>query len=563
MLMDKSFKIILLALTVLGLLACKPENKTPEKDGTVHISGGINVPEGILEPEDWFAWGSDAAIGLFSAENVNAKYRLSSGAGQQSALFEGEKEGNITAHETVAAYFPYREGLSSSSLDVDVRGQKWKEGDRLPVELLLASCEADDPSNIHLSFAPALPIVVFRVKNAGEESISLQSVSLESEQAIFPERGKVDILSANPYVKAVGTQKQSLGVSMESAAALESGASVNIPLSLIPVDPGKFNVVLRGNGLEVSIEKSVSGGFKAGNVYFIDINLTEEGAEEDALTVLSFNIRFLDDNRPDYDYESGGQPWAVRRPAVKAFFYQNMPDVVGLCEVRRTQYSNLVEDFGEEWFIYCPGRISGGNMTKTSDESVGLMFRKTRFKELDHGCFWLSNSPNEIASKLTGQDYPMIVSWMHIEEKARPGKDMWFFSAHISWPISENLSLPDQEVEILLKQIEYLTDIDREDFKTSSTPVFVVGDLNNAPGASAINTLGGLFYDARLTCPETSSTYRKTYNAYGDDKGQKILDYIFYTAGSPKEYIVDNSTDYAEGVFYISDHYPVLFKLTY
>lgn len=279
----------------------------------------------------------------------------------------------------------------------------------------------------------------------------------------------------------------------------------------------------------------------------------------DGITVGSFNVRFLDDNRPEYDYKFGGQPWPVRRPAVKAFFEQKIPDIVGLQEVRRTQAADLEKDLGSDWFIYCPGRLSGGRMVRTSDESVGVMYRKARFNMLDHGCFWLSESPSDTASSRLGQSCPMITSWLRLEEKSHPGKDIWFFSAHISWSVEANPQLPDQEVETLLAQIEKLTGIKREEFK--SAPIFLVGDLNNSAEKSAIRTLSNWFNDARLSCPENEATSRKTFNSWGKEKSAGIIDYIFYGEGKPEEYIVDNAA-YAPDVSFISDHYPVLMRLT-
>ena len=279
--------------------------------------------------------------------------------------------------------------------------------------------------------------------------------------------------------------------------------------------------------------------------------------DEDRLTVASFNVRFLDDNRPEYDYKFGGQPWGVRRPAVKAFFEQNDIDVAGLQEVRRTQAADLEEDLGNEWFIYCPGRLSGGRMARTSDESTGVMYRKSRFKLLGHGCFWLSDTPADTASLRKGQKYPIITSWLHLEDKN--GEQFWFFSAHISWSVEENPELPDQEVETLLCEMEKLTGLNRADFRTS--PVFLVGDLNNSPEESAIKTLKGYFRDARASSPETESTDRKTFHSWGKEKGSGIIDYIFYGAGKPLEYVVDNA-NYCPEVKFISDHYPVLFKLS-
>ncbi|MBO4670495.1 MAG: endonuclease/exonuclease/phosphatase family protein [Bacteroidales bacterium] len=279
--------------------------------------------------------------------------------------------------------------------------------------------------------------------------------------------------------------------------------------------------------------------------------------DEDRLTVASFNVRFLDDNRPEYDYKFGGQPWSVRRPAVKAFFLQNDIDVAGLQEVRRTQAADLEEDLGDEWFIYCPGRLSGGRMVRTSDESTGVMYRKSRFKLLDHGCFWLSDTPAGTASLRKGQNYPIITSWLHLEDKK--GEQLWFFSAHISWSVDENPELPDQEVETLLSEMEKLTGLNRADFRTA--PIFLVGDLNNSPEKSAIQTLKGRFRDARTSCPETESTERKTFHNWGKEKGSGIIDYIFYGTGKPLEYIVDN-TSYAPEVKYLSDHYPILLRLS-
>ena len=277
----------------------------------------------------------------------------------------------------------------------------------------------------------------------------------------------------------------------------------------------------------------------------------------DTLTVASFNIRFLDDNRPEYDYKFGGQPWSVRRPAVKAFFQQNDIDIAGLQEVRRTQAADLEEDLGDEWFIYCPGRLSGGKMVRTSDESTGVMYRKSRFNLLGHGCFWLSDSPADTASLRTGQRSPIITSWLHLEDKA--GRELWFFSAHISWSVKENPELPDQEVETLLSEMEKLTGQKRADFRTA--PIFLVGDLNNAPEESAIQTLEKWFRDARNCCPVNESTDRKTFHSWGKEKGSGIIDYIFFGSGKPLEYTVDNA-NYAPEVKFISDHYPLLMRLS-
>ncbi|MBP5721727.1 MAG: hypothetical protein J6W82_11800 [Bacteroidales bacterium] len=75
---------------------------------------------------------------------------------------------------------------------------------------------------------------------------------------------------------------------------------------------------------------------------------------EDGIVVGTFNVRFLDDNRPEYDYRFGGQPWPVRRPAVKAFFEQKCPDILGLQEVRRAQAADLEEDFGQNGSSIAP-----------------------------------------------------------------------------------------------------------------------------------------------------------------------------------------------------------------
>lgn len=286
-------------------------------------------------------------------------------------------------------------------------------------------------------------------------------------------------------------------------------------------------------------------------------------SKTDELLVGSFNVRFLDDNRPDYDFKFGGQPWPVRRPAVKAFFEKNPIDIMGLQEVRRAQAADLEEDLGDEWFIYCPGRYSGGKMVRTSDEAVGLMYRKSRFNLLGYGRFWLSDSTEVAGSKRLGQSSPIVTSWVHLEEKARPGKDLWFFSAHISWSVAANPELPDQEVETLLSEMERLTGISRTEFRSCATPVFLVGDLNNTAEESSIRTLGSFFNDARTSSPVSESTGKQTFNCYGNEGKAAIIDYIFFGTGKAVEYIVDDSKNYDPEVKFISDHYPLLFRLSY
>ena len=66
---------------------------------------------------------------------------------------------------------------------------------------------------------------------------------------------------------------------------------------------------------------------------------------------------------------------------------------------------------------------------------------------------------------------------------------------------------------------------------------------------------------AQSVCKETESTCRNTFNAWGKEKSAGIIDYIFYGTGKPEEYIVDNAT-YDPDVTYISDHYPVLLRLS-
>ena len=111
--------------------------------------------------------------------------------------------------------------------------------------------------------------------------------------------------------------------------------------------------------------------------------------------------------------------------------------------------------------------------------------------------------------------------------------------------------------------MERLTGISRTEFRSCATPVFLVGDLNNTAEESSIRTLGSFFNDARTSSPVSESTGKQTFNCYGNEGKAAIIDYIFFGTGKAEEYIVDDSKSYDPEVKFISDHYPLLLRLSY
>ncbi|OYR58705.1 endonuclease/exonuclease/phosphatase family protein [Halorubrum halodurans] len=122
------------------------------------------------------------------------------------------------------------------------------------------------------------------------------------------------------------------------------------------------------------------------------------------IRVLSYNVRY--DNRHD-----GHDAWHARRDGVVDLVRFHRPDVVGFQEPLPRQRADLRERLPEYEFL---GR---GRKRDGDGEGCPIGVRTDRWRPVDDGTFWLSETPAEPS---VGWDaaHPRIATWARIRPRA-------------------------------------------------------------------------------------------------------------------------------------------------
>ena len=141
-------------------------------------------------------------------------------------------------------------------------------------------------------------------------------------------------------------------------------------------------------------------------------------AEPADLSVVSFNIRY---GRAD----DGDDSWPYRKDLVAGTLADRRPDVFGVQECLGEQAAFLQEAF-PDYRMTGVGRDDGAQ----EGEMCALFTRKGRFTVLDQGTFWLSEAPDEVASRGWDAALPRICTWVMLADRAGRPDTLFVFNAH-------------------------------------------------------------------------------------------------------------------------------------
>lgn len=144
------------------------------------------------------------------------------------------------------------------------------------------------------------------------------------------------------------------------------------------------------------------------------------GADEErpALRVMSFNIRYgTADDGPD--------AWPQRREFVLDVIREFDPDLLGTQEVLDFQAKYLREQLKDHQFVGV-GRDDG----KSKGEFSAILFRKDRFKLLDSGHLWLSETPDKPGSKSWDSSLPRMATWVKLADRRDGERMLYFYNTH-------------------------------------------------------------------------------------------------------------------------------------
>ncbi len=274
----------------------------------------------------------------------------------------------------------------------------------------------------------------------------------------------------------------------------------------------------------LTIVKQIACALFALILPFIGIGKLELGAkapESSVVTrVMSFNVR-----NGEYD----------RGTIVPQVIADYMPDSVGLQECEGTWYLTL-DAYVPKYGIVGVGRLSG---VKLIGESTAIMYRKDKYKLIDSGTFWLSETPDKVS---IGWDaaHNRTCTWVILENKET--KERY---AHI------NTHLDHKGPEARQKGLELVI----EKAMSFDMPTVVTGDFNFEKGCDLYKTLvsNGLSDTQDMAI---STMNGKTYHGYKGGESGKPIDFICVNKKITDVKTYKIIRDSVDGQ-YVSDHYPI------
>ena len=254
------------------------------------------------------------------------------------------------------------------------------------------------------------------------------------------------------------------------------------------------------------------------------------------IAVMSFNLRM--DTEKD-----GTNSWPFRREAVVAVIKKYSPDILGIQEGLPHQVAYL-EEFLPEYQRVGRGRdVDGG-------EHVALYLKKATLEIIEHGDFWLSDTPDVPGSRHWGNNCVRMVTYARVRHCAS-GKELLAVNTHLD---HESLNAREKGAVAIDRFVEEY-----------GLPAVLTGDMNDTPDSSPISFFvggnglegrTGSWINAAAGFPDGG---KGTFHGYGRVEERQVIDYIF-TTGELQASSYQVIEDRPDGV-YVSDHYPIFARI--
>lgn len=251
------------------------------------------------------------------------------------------------------------------------------------------------------------------------------------------------------------------------------------------------------------------------------------------LNLATYNVRLITSS------DKGDRAWENRLPWVKKIIQRYDFDIIGTQEGFISQIEDIITAGNYDYIGV--GRDDGKNKGETS----AIVFKKDRFKVLDKGNFWLSETPDRVSTGW-GATYNRILSWGRFKDKETE-KEFYVFNAHYD---HQSKLARKESSKLVVRKINEIA---------GNNPVFFTGDLNCLPSDDPISIIldFGLL-DSRHSSIEPVYGTEGTFHGYNfDGRTTSRIDYIFVskTIRIQKYGVINDDIELAK---FSSDHFPVL-----
>ena len=252
------------------------------------------------------------------------------------------------------------------------------------------------------------------------------------------------------------------------------------------------------------------------------------------LSVLSFNIRYATE-------KDGVNAWSHRKDLAASVFKDNDVDFAGLQEALITQINDLQERLPNYAWVGV-GRDDG----KEKGELSPIFYRKDRFELIKSGTFWLSKTPEVVASKDWDAAITRIATWARFKE-IKTGKEIMFVNTHFDH-VGETSR--QESAKIIAAKMTELAD---------GLPTLLTGDFNTPLGSKGIQTILDLkspkLYNTQAISKKPHFGGEASFNGFGTAPERPYIDFVFAT----KHFKVQKHgfIKLKQGDVFVSDHWPV------
>lgn len=253
------------------------------------------------------------------------------------------------------------------------------------------------------------------------------------------------------------------------------------------------------------------------------------------LQVMTYNLKC----------ETGTPPhsWNERKEKVRDVIHKESPDLIGTQEGVYAQVCDLLAMLPDYDWIGL-GRDGGSR-----GEYAAIFFRKERLQLLEYDHFWLSDTPDTIASATWGNYYKRMVTWARFLD-LRTDQQLYHINTHFD---HESLVARNNSAELVIRKIGEFD---------SNLPVIFTGDFNTDIDTEPYQILieKGAFKDTWNLAEFRVNEGLGTFNDFRDPTGgSERIDWIL-GRGNMNVKSVGIIGDCPNGSF-PSDHFPVVASL--
>jgi endonuclease/exonuclease/phosphatase family metal-dependent hydrolase len=250
------------------------------------------------------------------------------------------------------------------------------------------------------------------------------------------------------------------------------------------------------------------------------------------LRVLSFNVRY--ENSGD-----GLNAWTHRKETAAKLIAEY--DVAGLQEVKPGQRAWLRGALPDYELVGI------GREKDDTDESASIAFRKDRLKLEKTGTFWLSETPEVVASKSWDSSLPRVCTWAVLRD-IRDGARLAVFNVHLDHRGAE---AREKGIALVLERMSAV-----------GAPVLLMGDFNCTETSAPIRNVRAWQKPVLVRSTDaTGAMDEGTFHNFTGKAGGAAIDFIFAEKGRVeirKHAVLKTAYRGEDGSERpVSDHFPV------